>query len=104
MSPWVVIYRSMWGLLLTLVVIGLICVFTPKCQSIRELQRKKATIQEENRRIDQATQELRLKRERFESEPAFVERVAREAGMVRMDEVMFQVTNEPEHRSRQDGL
>ena len=81
---------------MVLTAIVLVCVFVPKCHGIRELQRKKALLNEENRKLDQATKDLRLKRERFQSEPAFVERVAREAGMVRMDEIVFKFTNSHE--------
>jgi len=86
---------------MVLIVIGLICLFLPKCQGIRELQRKKAGLQEETRDLDQATKDLRLKRERFKSDPAFVERVAREAGMVRMDEIVFTFTSNNEANSEQ---
>lgn len=86
---------------MVLVIIGLVCVFLPKCHGLRELQRKKAVLQEENRDIDQATKDLRVKRERFKSDPAFVERVARETGMVRTDEVVFQFTSNDEENTEQ---
>lgn len=99
MNRWVIIYRSAWGLLLVLVVIGLICVFLPKCYRMRELQRRKAAIQGENRDFERATKELRLKRDRLKSDPAFVERTARREGMLRRDEVVFKFTDEPEHET-----
>jgi cell division protein FtsB len=95
MSPWTVIYRSLWGVLLVLIVVGLLCVFIPKCHSIRELQRRRAEAEAENTRIARETAALRTMRRRFQSDPAFVERVARDAGMVREDEVLFRF-DEPE--------
>ena len=86
---------------MVLMVIGLICLFLPKCHRIRELQRKKAVLQEENSNLDLAARNLRLKRERFKSDPVFVERVAREAGMVRTDETVFKFTSNTEENAKQ---
>ena len=38
---------------------------------------------------------LQEKQKRFSTGPAYVERVARETGMVKPDEVVFQYTNTP---------
>ncbi len=95
MNPWVVIYKSAWGLLVVLLLLGMVFLFLPKCHNIRELQNRKAAMQEENRDLERMTKELRLKRERFQSDPAFVEETAREAGMVRRDETVFIVEDSP---------
>lgn len=94
MNYWVVIYRLAWGLLVILFGIGLVCAFVPKCHRVRELQRRKADLAEENRTLETATRSLLRKQERFRTEAAFVERTAREEGMARPDEVVFRYTNQ----------
>lgn len=94
MNWWVTIYKLAWGFLVVLFVIVLICIFLPKYHSQRELQRKRAEIEQENRDIEARTKELRIKQEQFRTDPAFVERTARETGMVRPDETVFKFTNE----------
>jgi cell division protein FtsB len=93
-NPWIILYRAAWVLLLALVITGLVCVFMPKWNGLGELQRKKASIQEENRQIELLTQELRHKRERLKSDAEFAERTAREAGMVRSNEIIFKFTDQ----------
>jgi len=82
-----------WLLVAGLVVIGLACVFVPPARHLRELQRKKAELQTENVRIQELINELRLKQTRFRTDPAFVERTAREAGRVKTNEVIFKFTD-----------
>jgi len=94
LNYWVIIYRFAWGVLLVLVTIGLLGVFMPKCNRLKELQRRKAALLEENRRTDTRTKELRLKEERFASDAKFVERTARETGMVKPDETVFKFSEE----------
>lgn len=81
-------------MLIALFAVTLICVFLPKCHSLRELQRKKAVLQKENRETEAQIRELKLKQERFSSDPSFVERTARETGMVKPDESVVKFTNE----------
>jgi len=91
---WVVVYRLAWGLLVVLFGVGLVCAFLPKCHRVRELQRRKAVLQQENRRIETVTRDLAMKQERFRTDPAFVERTAREEGMAKPHETVFRFTNE----------
>ena len=70
--------------------------FLPKFRSVRELQRRKHALEVENRNIEHQTKELRIKRERFKSDPEFIEKVAREAGKVKPDEVIFKFTDQNE--------
>lgn len=81
--------------LFILFTIGLICVFLPRCHHLRQLQRHKAELQAENRETEALTRALQEKQKRFNTDPAYVERVARETGMVKPDEVVFQYTNSP---------
>lgn len=93
MSTWRLIYRFSWALLGVLVVIGLLCVFTPKCRSLSRLQATRNTLQEQNEAKEEEIKDLKIKQERFTTEPAFVERTAREAGMVTTDEVVYKFTD-----------
>ena len=94
MNYWLVVYRLAWGLLVILFGVGLVCAFVPKGQRVRELQRRKAVLQQDNRRIESDTRDLVRKEERFRRDPAFVEHTAREEGMARPHERVFRYTNE----------
>lgn len=94
MNVWVIIYRFAWIVLIILFGIGLVCVFLPKYNSLCELQRRKAELQEQNRQTAALTTEFQLKQERFRTDAAFVERVARETGMVKPDEIVFHFSND----------
>ena len=93
MSTWRLIYRFSWALLAVLVVIGLLCVFTPKCHSLSRLQKTRNTLEEQNAAKEAQIKELKIKQERFTTEPAFVERTARESGMVTPNEVVYKFTD-----------
>jgi cell division protein FtsB len=94
MNYWVVVYRLAWGLLLVLFVIGLICIFLPKCHRIRELHRTRMALEEQNRRTEEKIRELKENQERFGSDPAFVELTARRTGRVKTNEHLYRYTNE----------
>ena len=96
MNYWVAIYRFAWVLLGILCAIGLLCVFIPKCRSLRSLHDQNLRVEEGNRRIEERIRTLQVKRQRFASDPSFVERTARETGMVKPDETIFRfVSNAP---------
>jgi len=92
-NGWATVYRSAWVVLFILFTIGLICIFLPRCHHLRQLQQRKAELQAENRETEAMTRALQAKQKRFSTDPAYVERVARETGMVKPDEVVFQYTN-----------
>ncbi len=93
MSTWHLIYRFSWALLGVLVVIGLLCVFTPKCRSLSRLQATRAALEDKNAAKEDEIKDLKVKQERFTTEPAFVERTARELGMVTPNEVVYKFTD-----------
>ncbi len=93
MSTWRLIYRFSWALLGVLVVIGLLCVFTPKCRSLTRLQKTRAEIEQQNADKEDEIKDLKVKQERFTTEPAFVERTARESGMVSPNEIVYKFTD-----------
>ena len=109
MNYWVVIYRFAWGLLILLFIIGLVCIFLPKYQGLCELQRRKTELQTESRQTEVLTENLKIKQQQFVSDPAFVERTARETGMAKPNEIIFKFSNNHSRVSRRmpygrDGL
>jgi len=89
MSYWVVITRIACSLLIVLLLIGVLCVFIPKCNSLHEHQRRRTEIEEENAHLKRQTLELIEKQARFETDPEFVERTAHESGRVKTNETVF---------------
>jgi cell division protein FtsB len=75
-------------------VVGLAYIFFPKLQALRELHQKKERTDEQNRRLEARIAALRLDQERFHSDPSFVERTARESGMVKPNETVFKFAPE----------
>lgn len=101
MNYWVTIYKVAWGIVVILVTVALISAFIPKIQRYHESYSKRAEHQEENRHLAAEVKKLRDKQERFSSDPAFVERTARESGMVKPDEIVFKYTNDESRVERQ---
>lgn len=89
MSYWVVIYRFAWTLLVVLLLIGVLCIFIPKCNSLHELQQKRTEKQEENSLLKRQTVDYIEKQARFETDPEFVERTAHDSGRVKTNETVF---------------
>lgn len=100
MNFWVFIYRAGWVALLILILIGLSAVFTPQIKQYHELRRKEAAIQEDIRLEDEILQHLRDQQEKLQSDPRFVEKVAREElGYAKPGETVFRfVDEEPQTR------
>lgn len=69
--------------------IALACIFVPKFRELEDLQRRRDGLQGIVRAVDDDTRDLRLKQERFSSDPEYVERVAKDAGMIKTNEVLF---------------
>ena len=80
-------------LLLVVLVVGIVCIFLPKCHFLREMQRKQEHLSIENRDLQVAVSELRTKQDRFNTDPAYVERTARDKGMIKPDEMLFKFTS-----------
>jgi cell division protein FtsB len=93
MSTWRLIYRFSWALLAVLVAIGLLCVFTPKCHTLTQLQKTRNKLEAKNAEQAAEIKELKIKQERFTSDPAFVEHTARAEGMVTEGEVVYKFTD-----------
>ncbi len=93
MSAWKLIYRFSWSVLAVLVIIGLVCVFTPKCRALTGLRETRGTLELANADLVEEIKTLRIRQERFTTEPAYVERTAREIGMIRPGETVYIFTN-----------
>ncbi len=90
MNVWLVIYRVSCLVLAATVIAGIVDIFLPKIRENEASQVCAANLEEENHRKEEETRALRKQRERFITDPAYVERVARETlGKVRPDEVIF---------------
>jgi len=89
MNVWKAIYRISWIVLAVLIVAGIACIFGPKFNHLRKMQKDKNELKKENQRLENEIAELRTKQERFTSDPAFVERTAKEMGMIRTNEIVF---------------
>ena len=96
MNYWVIIYRLALGLLIVLFAVGATCVFLPQCNRLRELQRERATVQEDIRHTGELIGELRVKQETFDSDPAFVIRTAGENGMADPKATVFRLPDSPQ--------
>ena len=82
-------YRIAFILVLVIFTIGVIILFVPKRNEYRKLQQTRDKLVQQNELKAQQIKDLKIKQERFTTEPSFVERTAREAGMVSKDEVVY---------------
>ena len=89
MDIWKLIYRFALLLLAVLIVIGLVVLFIPKFQKYSRMQETRDKMVADNSDKSEEIKKFKIKQERFTSEPAFVERTAREAGMVSSDEIVY---------------
>ncbi len=80
------------------IAIGLLGVFIPKYRMFLRMRAELQQREKENRALKARVAELRANQERFLTDPAFVERTAREEGRVAPDEILFKTTNRPPPR------
>ncbi len=94
MNVWLVTYRVSCLVLAAAVVAGIVEIFLPKIRENEAKQKRAAMIEAENRQKEDSTRKLRDQQERFDTDPAYVERVARDTlGKVKPDEVIFRFTD-----------
>lgn len=94
MSHLAVIYRYVWIALGSLVLIGMGFMFVPLIQQDREFHRRESLLREEIQQDEERIRELRLKQERFQSDPAFIERIAHDLGLAKPDETIYRFIDE----------
>lgn len=93
MNIWLTIYRAATTVFIALFVIGLLGLFLPQIRENRAKQREVARLEEENRVRDEMIQRLKMQQEHFETDPRFVERIAREElGKAKPGEIIFRFT------------
>ena len=102
MKNWKAIYRSAICLIVIAACIAAAAIFLPQCNKLTTLQSTKIQLEEDNRELEKDTKDLRTKQERFASDPEYAVRTAREMGMVKPTETLFEVTNK-QSRASQDN-
>jgi len=88
---WVWVYRITWILIAMVGLICVICLFIPMYSRYRGFEQKKVELLEQKRLEELRLSRLRRQQEQFASDPAFVERTAREAGMVKSNEAVLKL-------------
>jgi cell division protein FtsB len=102
-SNWQTIHRLAWGILVILMVIGVICLFLPRYNKLRVMQQRRDGEKEENRRLEARTKEVRAFSKRFMIDPRYVERVARELGMVKPGEIVIKYMDEGQEQPTENN-
>lgn len=95
MSIWTAIYRiaviMAFGLLGVAAALGIL----PKWRSMQDYRRRKEDLERQIALEEELTKLLRQKQERFRTDPRFVERIARDLGLARSNEVLYRIVREP---------
>ncbi len=91
MTVWVVIYRITWILVIVVCLVGLVCLFLPQYAEYRELQQRAPKIREEIRLQEARMRRYQLQQEKFNTDPDYVERIARGVGMARSNETILKL-------------
>ena len=94
MSYWVTVYRSAWVALAVLALAGSTVLFTPKWKEYREYQRRQADAADKLRLEEEELKVLKMKEERFQRDPRFVEEIAHDLGLAKSNEVIFKFHDE----------
>ena len=89
MNFWVLVYRFAWMVVIAFCVMALVCFFLPKTHNYQALQKRKMALEQGNALIESKVRQLQQNQKRFQADPAYVERVAREQGMAMAGETIF---------------
>ncbi len=96
MKLWSTVYRAAIVMALVLMCVVVVCIFTPKWRNLRETHRRTVEAEAENDRIDAEINDHKNRIDRFNSDPEYVRRIARQGGRVENGEVIFKFTNSSE--------
>lgn len=88
-NPWTSLYRIGWFVAAVLLVIGALFVFAPQIGRQQRLQAEKEQKERYAESLDAQIDDYQARQEKFRSDPSYVERVAREMGRVKPDEVVI---------------
>ena len=94
MSYWVGVYRSAWVALAVLALAGAAVLFAPKWKEHREYQRRQAEAADKLRLEEEMLKILKMKEDRFQRDPRFVEQIAHDLGLAKTNEVIFKFHDE----------
>ncbi|MFH0954283.1 MAG: septum formation initiator family protein [Verrucomicrobiota bacterium] len=103
MNFWVLTYRIGWIALGILLVVALVSVFLPQIRQYQELRHREAVLQSDIRLEEEMLKHLKQQQERLQSDPRFVERIAREElGYAKPGETVFKFLDDaaPTNRSQ----
>ena len=101
-SRWTRIYRGAWLTLVVLCLAGAASIILPRYNRLRAMQEKKLQLQRDNAKLEARLQHLRDQQHRFETDPAFIERLARERGKIKPHEKTFRIADQkPTHEADQ---
>lgn len=90
---WTTVYRVSLTVLIVLLVFGLCSIFIPLIRENRERERKVAALEEELRAKQDAIVHIRRQQELFQTDPSFVEKIAREElGKAKPGEIIYRFT------------
>ncbi len=90
MNVWTTIIRVCWGALVLILLAGLVGIFYPKVRQYNDLQAREAELREDVRLEEELLSNLKAKQERLQTDPRFVEKVAREElGLAKPGDTVF---------------
>lgn len=78
-----------------MLVAGIMLMFVPKVHQMNKYQKTSSHLQEEIERTVACEKELRQKQQRFQTDPAFVQKIAHEVGYAHKNEKIYQFPDEP---------
>lgn len=100
MNLWVLTYRVAWIALAVLVLIAAGALFYPQVRQYQEYRRKETLLQEDVRMEEELLRTLKTQQERLQSDPRFVEKVAREEfGYAKPGETIFKFSDDTQQTS-----
>lgn len=86
---WKTLHRFSWVSLVLLLLIGALAMFWPQYKRYMDYQKREQALEQTIHAKKVATLKLKNDRERFETDPDFVERMAHELGLAHPDETLY---------------
>ncbi len=98
MNFWVMLYRIGWIALGILFCVAVTAMFLPQIKRYQDLRHTESTLQEDIRLEEEMLNHLKKQQERLQTDPRFVEKIAREElGYAKTNETVFKfVDDEPQ--------
>ena len=97
MNVWVAVYKITWLLIVAVVCLVIAVIFcVPRYAKYKDMLRCRAEMQEQKQLIELRRNRLQENQQKFSTDPAFVERTARSAGMVKSNETVGRLADGPE--------